>query len=71
MSAPNQGRQSPSPERQSQKQVDPPANDPNKQGQASSDKEPAEQSQNTLDNLSSNPGEHAQQGDAKDVNKKS
>ena len=56
MSAPNQGRQSPDPERQTdQQQQKPPATDPNKQGQADSDQQPAEQSKESLKNLDSNP----------------
>jgi hypothetical protein len=64
MSAPNQGRQSPDPERQTgQQQQKPPATDPNKQGQADSDKQPAEQSKEQLKNLESNP-KHVLQDEA-------
>lgn len=55
MSAPNQGRQSPDPERQtgSQQQA-PSASNPNDQNQGPGQKT-AEHSQAQLDNLSSNP----------------
>jgi len=56
MSAPNAGRQSPDPERQQGKQqAEPPATNPNEQGQAKSNEAPAEESKNTLSNLESNP----------------
>ena len=56
MSAPNQGRQSPDPERQTNKQQQaPPASDPNKQGMVEHDKEPADASKDQLKNLESNP----------------
>jgi hypothetical protein len=56
MSAPNAGRQSPDPERQSDKQVHAtPASNVNDQGQAKSAEAPAEESKNTLSNLESNP----------------
>ena len=56
MSAPNEGRQSPDPERQTgAQQQEPPATDPNKQGQAASDSEPADKSKEQLKGLESNP----------------
>lgn len=55
MSAPNQGRQSPDPERQSGAQAGSTANNPNDQGVASSAEQTKEQSQDQLKNLSSNP----------------
>lgn len=64
MSAPNEGRQSPDPERQSgQQQSHPPASDPNKQGVAESNEQPAEQSKEALKNLESNP-KHVLQDEA-------
>ncbi|KAK3679279.1 hypothetical protein LTR78_000840 [Recurvomyces mirabilis] len=55
MSAPNQGRQSPDPERQSGAQAGATATNVNNQGQAKSETAPAEESKNTLSNLESNP----------------
>ncbi|KAK3109738.1 hypothetical protein LTR53_016673, partial [Teratosphaeriaceae sp. CCFEE 6253] len=55
MSAPNAGRQSPEPERQSAEQKEAPATDVNDQGQAASNEAPAEESKETLKNLESNP----------------
>ncbi|CAK3822879.1 Hypothetical predicted protein [Lecanosticta acicola] len=55
MSAPNQGRQSPEPERQADSQLhQPTASNPNEQGVAPGDKA-AEQSKDQLENLGSNP----------------
>ncbi|KAK5169547.1 uncharacterized protein LTR77_005523 [Saxophila tyrrhenica] len=55
MSAPQQGRQSPDPERQTGKQQQaPPATDPNKQGQEPSGGA-ADTSKDALKNLESNP----------------
>lgn len=53
MSAPNQGRQSPEPEKQSDAQAGTQAGNPNNQGGAG--EKTGEQSKNTLENLSSNP----------------
>jgi hypothetical protein len=55
MSAPNQGRQSPDPERQSGSQAGAASNNPNDQGVAGSAEESKDQSKDTLKNLSSNP----------------
>ncbi|KAK5128477.1 hypothetical protein LTR85_003145 [Meristemomyces frigidus] len=56
MSAPNAGRQSPEPERQSDKQIhEPPATDVNDQGQAPSGSNEAEGGKDQLAGLSSNP----------------
>lgn len=55
MSAPNAGRQSPEPAKQTSAQQAAPASDPNRQGQADYDKQPAEQSKQELKNLESNP----------------
>lgn len=55
MSAPNQGRQSPDPERQSGAQTGSTSNNPNDQGVASSAEQTQEQSKDQLKNLSSNP----------------
>lgn len=52
MSAPNQGRQSPEPEKQSDAQAGTQAGNPNDQGGS---QKTGEQSKSTLDNLSSNP----------------
>jgi hypothetical protein len=65
MSAPNQGRQSPDPERQTESQQQkPPATDPNKQGQGE------EQSKEGLKNLESNPKHVLQEEADKKVDKK-
>ncbi|PPJ57341.1 hypothetical protein CBER1_01383 [Cercospora berteroae] len=57
MSAPNQGRQSPDPERQSgAQQKDVPAGDVNNQGQNQPGQQAAEQSKDQLKDLGSNPG---------------
>lgn len=54
--APNAGRQSPDPERQTgTQQQKPPATDVNEQGQASSDKAPKDESADQLKSLDSNP----------------
>ena len=55
MSAPNQGRQSPEPERQSGAQTGATANNPNDQGVAGSAEETKESSEGSLKNLGSNP----------------
>ncbi|KAF2263693.1 hypothetical protein CC78DRAFT_581072 [Lojkania enalia] len=56
MSAPNPGRQSPDPERQSgAQQSDPPASEPNEQGGAPSVSHAKEASDNQKANLASNP----------------
>ncbi len=55
MSAPNEGRQSPEPEQQSDKQVNMPASNPNKQGQAPHEDHPADASADKLKNLEINP----------------
>ncbi|KAM0719272.1 hypothetical protein Q7P37_005177 [Cladosporium fusiforme] len=55
MSAPNQGRQSPDPERQTGAQTGSVANNPNDQGVASSANQTKDDSENQLKNLSSNP----------------
>jgi hypothetical protein len=55
MSAPNQGRQSPEPERQSGAQAGSTASNPNDQGVAGSAEESKDQSKDTLKNLESNP----------------
>ena len=54
MSAPNQGRQSPEPERQSGSQINKPA-DPNNQAGAASGETGKKESQSTLADLPSNP----------------
>jgi hypothetical protein len=54
MSAPNQGRQSPEPERQSESQAGTQAGNPNDQN-AGPGQKAGEESKNTLENLSSNP----------------
>ncbi|KAM3421578.1 hypothetical protein BST61_g1965 [Cercospora zeina] len=57
MSAPNQGRQSPEPERQTgAQQKDVPASDVNNQGKNQPGQQAAEQSKDQLKNLGSNPG---------------
>jgi hypothetical protein len=69
MSAPNEGRQSPDPERQMESQQGTETK-PNEQGQADSKEQPAEQSKDTLKNLESNP-KHVLQDEAdKKVEKK-
>ncbi|KAK5117962.1 hypothetical protein LTR62_004006 [Meristemomyces frigidus] len=55
MSAPNAGRQSPDPERQSHSQAGATATNVNDQGQAKSNEAPAEESKEALKNLESNP----------------
>lgn len=69
MSAPNAGRQSPDPERQSHSQQST-ATKPNDQGQADSNEQPAEQSKDKLKDLESNPkhvlAEEAEKKSAKD-----
>ncbi|KAK3630313.1 hypothetical protein LTR22_021575 [Elasticomyces elasticus] len=55
MSAPNAGRQSPEPEKQSNAQTGATSTNVNDQGQAKSNDAPAEDSKNTLKNLESNP----------------
>lgn len=55
MSAPNQGRQSPEPERQSGAQTGSTSNNPNDQGVAGSAEETKSSSEDSLKNLSSNP----------------
>lgn len=55
MSAPQQGRQSPDPERQSQSQVAPPATDVNNQGQAPQGSKEAEGGKSQVEGLESNP----------------
>ncbi|KXL44425.1 hypothetical protein M433DRAFT_144930 [Acidomyces richmondensis BFW] len=56
MSAPNPGRQSPSPTRQNKSQgAEPPATDVNKQGQRPAGDKTAEASKEQLSNLESNP----------------
>ncbi|KAF2167260.1 hypothetical protein M409DRAFT_22687 [Zasmidium cellare ATCC 36951] len=56
MSAPNEGRQSPEPERQSDSQLhQPSSSNPNQQGGQPGDKA-ADASKDQLSNLSSNPG---------------
>lgn len=56
MSAPNAGRQSPDPERQTgAQQQAPPASKPNDQGVAGSTTQPKEESDQSLKNLASNP----------------
>jgi hypothetical protein len=55
MSAPNQGRQSPDPERQSGAQAGAASTNPNDQGVAGSAEESKDQSKDTLKNLDSNP----------------
>ncbi|KAK5734446.1 hypothetical protein LTR17_008947 [Elasticomyces elasticus] len=55
MSAPNAGRQSPEPEKQSHAQTGATSTNVNDQGQAKSNEAPAEESKNTLKNLESNP----------------
>lgn len=55
MSAPNAGRQSPEPERQSHSQAGATSKNVNDQGQAASEDAPADESQNTLSKLESNP----------------
>lgn len=54
MSAPNAGRQSPEPERQSEAQTGKTSN-PNQQGGAQSAEQSQEESKSTLSSLSSNP----------------
>ncbi|KAI5360688.1 hypothetical protein Slin15195_G086040 [Septoria linicola] len=70
MSAPNAGRQSPDPERQSGAQKDAPATDVNDQGKNQPGQQAAEQSKDQLKNLGSNPGgpldEAAKQKTSKD-----
>ncbi|SMY22016.1 unnamed protein product [Zymoseptoria tritici ST99CH_1A5] len=56
MSAPNQGRQSPEPERQSDSQTGTQASQPNDQNAGPGGAKPAEQSKETLEKLGSNPG---------------
>ncbi|KAK3705482.1 hypothetical protein LTR37_013299 [Vermiconidia calcicola] len=65
MSAPNEGRQSPDPENQTNRQQASTAGNPNEQGQASSNEAPADDSTSTLKGLESNP-KHALQ-DAADA----
>ena len=55
MSAPNQGRQSPEPERQSGAQTGSTSNNPNDQGVAGSAEDTKNSSEDTLKNLGSNP----------------
>jgi hypothetical protein len=55
MSAPNQGRQSPEPEKQSDAQAGTQAGKPNDQNAGPGEKA-GEESQKTLENLGSNPG---------------
>lgn len=55
MSAPNQGRQSPSPSRQSGAQAGATSTNPNDQGVASSANQTKDASEEQLKNLSSNP----------------
>jgi hypothetical protein len=55
MSAPNQGRQSPEPERQSDAQAGTQAGQPNGQDAGPGEKT-ADESKKTLENLGSNPG---------------
>ena len=55
MSAPNQGRQSPEPERQSGAQTGSTASNPNEQGVAGNSSETKDSSESSLKNLSSNP----------------
>lgn len=55
MSAPNQGRQSPEPERQSGAQAGSTSTNANDQGVAGHAGETKDQSENTLKNLGSNP----------------
>ena len=55
MSAPNQGRQSPEPERQSGTQTGATSTNPNDQGVAGSASETKDSSESSLKNLSSNP----------------
>lgn len=55
MSAPNQGRQSPDPARQSGAQAGSTVNNPNDQGVAGSADQTKKDSENQLKNLSSNP----------------
>ena len=63
MSAPNAGRQSPDPERQSGAQQGTTAKNPNDQGMADSAQQTADQSKETLKNLESNP-KHVLQDEA-------
>lgn len=69
MSAPNQGRQSPEPERQSDSQQAPMAGNPNDQGQAKSAEEPKESSNEMLKNLESNPKHTLEDAAAEKVTK--
>ncbi|KAK5131095.1 hypothetical protein LTR08_001313 [Meristemomyces frigidus] len=55
MSAPNEGRNSPEPERQSDNQKEAPATNMKEQGQAPSGTQEAEGGKDQLKNLSSNP----------------
>lgn len=50
-----QGRQSPDPEKQTGRQVDAPASNPNDQGQAPHDDHPKDASKESLKGLESNP----------------
>ncbi|GAB1730888.1 hypothetical protein NU195Hw_g1987t1 [Hortaea werneckii] len=70
MSAPQQGRQSPDPERQGKSQVhEPPATNVNQQGQAPAGSEEAAGTKNQTSGLASNPKEHVLDKAAEDKTK--
>ncbi|KAI7221436.1 hypothetical protein KC333_g1736 [Hortaea werneckii] len=70
MSAPQQGRQSPDPERQGKSQIhEPPATNVNQQGQAPAGSEEAAGTKNQTQGLASNPKEHVLDKAAEDKTK--